>query len=126
MESAPQTPANYKGVTLAAWVLIALTCLVALIPGVGFITWLVGAPILLVTFILGIVALSKGGTLQGILILLASVIAAPLFLFIAPIITTGGALAAGASSIEDIENSNEESERSLSTTEELSEDTPKE
>lgn len=92
-----------KKVILAGWLLIGVTCLVALIPGIGFLTWLIAAPILLVTFILGIVALNKGSTTQGIMILLASLIVAPLFLVVAPIVTTalavGGGAAAAASTV---------------------------
>ena len=68
--------------------MIGVTCLISLIPGVGFLTWIVAAPILLVTFIMGIITLNKGKTLQGVSILLASLIAAPLFLVLAPIVTT--------------------------------------
>lgn len=91
-------PNNPKGLIIASWLMIGLTCLVSLIPGIGFATWLIAAPVLLVTFILGIVTLTKGGTLQGILILLTSLIAAPIFLFLAPIITTAGAVAAAEAS----------------------------
>lgn len=73
-------PNNPKGLIIASWLMIGLTCLVSLIPGIGFATWLIAAPVLLVTFILGIIALTKGGTLQGILILLTSLIVAPIFL----------------------------------------------
>lgn len=95
---------------LAGWLMIGVTCLVALIPGIGFLTWLIAAPILLVTFILGIVALNKGSTTQGIMILLASLIAAPLFLVVAPIVTTalavgGGAAAAATSAVKETEGS---------------------
>lgn len=91
-------PNNPKGLIIASWLMIGLTCLVSLIPGIGFATWLIAAPVLLVTFILGIIALTKGGTLQGILILLTSLIVAPIFLLIAPIVTTAGAVAAAESS----------------------------
>jgi hypothetical protein len=97
--------ANHKTprkLILAGWLMIGVTCLVALIPGIGFLTWLIAAPILLVTFILGILGVNKGATTQGILILLASLIAAPVFLFFAPILSTAvavsGAGVAAASS----------------------------
>ena len=99
-----------KKVILAGWLMIGVTCLVALIPGIGFVTWLIAAPILLVTFILGIVALNKGATTQGVMILLASLIVAPLFLFVAPFVTTamaigaGGAVAASSESRHEMPN----------------------
>ena len=93
------------GLVIASWLMIGVTCLVSLIPGVGFLTWLIAAPILLVTFVLGIVALNKGATTQGILILLASVIAAPVFLFVAPILTTTAAVTgAAATAVSVAEN----------------------
>ena len=85
---------NPKKLILASWLMIGFTCLVALIPGVGFLTWILGAPILLVTFIMGILTLSKGRTTQGVAILLMSLIAAPIFLVVAPILTTAGAVVA--------------------------------
>ena len=93
-----------KGLVIASWLMIGVTCLVSLIPGVGFLTWLIAAPILLVTFVLGIVALNKGATTQGILILLASVIAAPVFLFVAPILTTTAAVTGAAATAVSLES----------------------
>lgn len=89
-----ETKNNPKGMIIASWVMIGVTCLAAMVPGIGFATWLIAAPVLLVTFILGIIALTKGATLQGILILLASLIAVPTFIMIAPLVTTGAAVAA--------------------------------
>jgi hypothetical protein len=83
--------------------MIGVTCLVALIPGVGFITWLIAAPSLLVTFVLGIVALNKGATVQGIFILLTSAIVAPVFLFVAPIFTTAAAVSGAAATAASLE-----------------------
>ena len=73
-------------------------------PGLGFGVWLVAAPLLLVTLVLGIIAISRGGTLHGVLILLASLIAVPVFVFVAPIVTTGAVLAT-AKSIEKPDSS---------------------
>ena len=85
-----------RGVSRASWLLLGLCCLGALIPGLGFGIWLIAAPILLITFILGIIAMARGGVLQGILILIASLIFMPVFVLIAPIITTGATMAAAA------------------------------
>jgi hypothetical protein len=100
--AAPQAPqqnhqANPKKLILASWLMIGVTCLVALIPGIGFLTWIIAFPVLLVTFILGILTLTRGRTMQGVMILLTSLIAAPVFLVVAPIITTVGAVAASDS-----------------------------
>lgn len=110
-QAAPQNPqSNPKKLILASWIMIGVTCLIALIPGVGFLTWLIAFPVLLVTFILGILTLNKGRTTQGISILLVSLIAAPIFLFIAPIVTTAGAVAAtesGSGGSYSVSTSNE-------------------
>ncbi len=104
----PSHQANPKKLILASWLMIGVTCLVALIPGIGFLTWIIAFPILLITFILGIITLTKGRTTQGVMILLTSLIAAPVFLVIAPIITTAGAVAASDSaSGRSISGSNE-------------------
>ena len=68
--------------------MIVVICLIALIPAVGLLTWFIAFPVLVATFVLGIIALTRGGTLQGVLILLVSVIAAPVFLLIAPMAST--------------------------------------
>lgn len=117
MTNTIQTASDYKGISITAWVLIGVTCLVSLIPGVGFLTWIVGFPVLFVTMILGIVTLAKGGTLQGVLILLVSLIAAPIFLIVAPIITTGGAIAASAGAVENLELEGESLEGLIDTAE---------
>ena len=87
---------NYKVAALLSWIMIAGICFAALIPGIGFLTWIIGVPILLITFILGIIIISKGGTLHGVIILLMSLIFAPVFVVFAPIITTFVAVAATA------------------------------
>lgn len=88
MEDNTQQSPNYKGVALAAWIMIGVICLIALIPAVGLLTWFIAFPVLVATFVLGIIAITRGGTLQGVLILLVSVIAAPVFLLIAPMAST--------------------------------------
>ena len=79
---------------MASWALLAICCSASLIPGLGFAVWFVAAPVLLITFVLGIIAISRGGTLQGMLILVASLIVVPVFVFVAPIVTTGAVFAA--------------------------------
>jgi uncharacterized membrane protein len=104
MKTPNQQKKDYKGAVIGSWVMISLTCLVALIPGVGFLTWFIGVPILLITFILGIIVLSKGGTMQGVVILLMSLIVAPIFLMVAPILTTSLFIGAGADTGANVES----------------------
>lgn len=88
MEENTNPDQNYKGVALAAWIIIGVTCFIALIPAIGLLTWFIAIPVLLATFVLGIIAITKGGTLQGVFILLVSVIVAPVYLLIAPMAST--------------------------------------
>lgn len=75
---------DFKGLAKAAWTLVFIVCGVALIPFLGFASWLVAGPVLLVTFIMSIMVLSRGGTLSGIFLLLTSIIVAPVFIAFAP------------------------------------------
>lgn len=77
-----------RSVVIASWVLILLVCLLSLIPVLGFGAWLIAGPVLFVTLILGIVAIARGGTVQGVLILLMSLTVAPAFIALAPFIGT--------------------------------------
>lgn len=96
MQHTTEKSTDYKGAALTAWIMIGMTCLLALIPGIGFLTWILAVPILLITFILGIVVLSKNGTGQGVSILIVSLIVAPTFVALAPIVTTGVVMVATA------------------------------
>lgn len=88
MEENTNSDQNYKGLTRAAWIIIGVICLIALIPAVGLLTWFIAIPVLVATFVLGIIAITKGGTLQGVLILLVSLVVAPVYLLIAPMLST--------------------------------------
>lgn len=72
-------PANYKGAARAAWICLAIGLVASLIPVLG---WFVMGPMILVSLILGIVVLAKGGTGQGIAILLCALIVLPLLGFL--------------------------------------------
>lgn len=98
-------PLSHRGVSIAGWTLLSLCCIASLIPGLGFAIWLIAAPLLLVTLVLGIISISRGGTLQGVLILLATLIVVPVFVFVAPIVTTGVAVVAAAKASEKADSS---------------------
>ena len=88
MEEHTNSAQNYKGLARAAWIIIGVICLIALIPAVGLLTWFIAFPVLVATFVLGIIAITRGGTLQGVLILLVSLIVAPAYLLVAPMLST--------------------------------------
>lgn len=80
---------------VASWILLFVTCLIAIIPFLGFFAWILGSVTILIALILGVVVIAKGGTWNGVFILLASLLVVPLFVFFAPIVTsliTGAAL----------------------------------
>lgn len=76
------------GMIRGCWVLILLTCAASAVPAFGFAAWFFGIPVLLATFILSIIVLTKGATTQGVMLLISTVIFAPLVIFLAPIIST--------------------------------------
>lgn len=88
MEDNTNSDQNYKGLARAAWIIIGVICLIALIPAIGLLTWFIAFPVLVATFVLGIIAITRGGTLQGVLILLVSLIVAPAYLLVAPMLST--------------------------------------
>jgi hypothetical protein len=66
---------------------MGLVCLLSLIPFLSFGLWLIAAPILL-TLVMRIIVLVGVNTMRGLFILRASLIAAPLFILVAPFISS--------------------------------------
>lgn len=90
------TQNNYTAPARTCWILLILTCGLSLIPVFGFGAWIIAGPMLIASFVISIVVLSRGGTAQGIVLLLLSVIVAPVFILCAPIITTALGIGAAA------------------------------
>lgn len=90
MSSSPAAaPAkSYKGMAVTSWILIILTCLLAVVPVIGFATWVIALIVVPLTLIFAIVILTRGGKAQGILLILASIIFMPCFLLVAPLVST--------------------------------------
>lgn len=93
-----QTPARLNSAGIAAWILLVFACAGSLIPGLGFGMWLIISPILLITLVLGVMAISNGRTASGVVIILMSLIVVPLFVIVAPFASTVIAVGAAASS----------------------------
>ncbi len=101
--AADQRASEVRSAVIAGWVLLAVTCGISLIPFLGFVAWVLGSVTIVIAIILGIVAISKGGTWHGVFILLASLIGVPVFILIAPFVTTmltGAALESGKEQVE--------------------------
>ena len=78
----------YKNLVLISWVLFGATALLSIIPILGCFSWLMLIPVVITCVILGVITLQRGGTTQGVLILIAAVVVLPLITIIAPIVTT--------------------------------------
>lgn len=80
--------ATQNGVlAVVTWVLLIVTCGLAVIPLLGFLAYVIGVPLLLVALILSIVIIAQGGTTHGVILLVCTLLA-PFFVFFAPMVTT--------------------------------------
>src|SRR4051812_42419692 len=83
----PNTPivqaprSNYKTLARVSWALLGITFVVSIIPFIGCATWALVWPVAVATIIMGIIILVRGGTVQGIMVILAAVLIVPLCLF---------------------------------------------
>jgi hypothetical protein len=71
----------------SCWILLGFTFVLSLVPVVGCGTWILVWPVALATIIMAIVILTRGGQVQGTLLIIASVLIVP-WALLAPIITT--------------------------------------
>ena len=75
----PATPVGgYKTLSLVSWILLGVTFVISFIPFLGCGTWILAWPVAIAAIIMGIIVLTRGGTGQGILIILAGVLIVPL------------------------------------------------
>lgn len=79
---------SYTGMAVTSWILIGLTALLSIVPVLGFGAWLLAFIVIPVVLILAIVVLSRGGTGQGIFLLITALILLPGFIFVAPLAST--------------------------------------
>src|SRR5947209_1858585 len=71
---------NYKTLARVSWVLLGITFVVSIIPFIGCATWALVWPVAVATIIMGIIILVRGGTGQGIMVILGAVLIVPLCL----------------------------------------------
>ena len=67
--------------SIVSWALLGITFVVSLIPFLGCGAWFMVWPVAIACIIMGIVALVRGGTAQGIFIILGAVLIVPLCIF---------------------------------------------
>jgi hypothetical protein len=61
-----------------SWILLGATLLISFIPFIGCGSWIIVWPVAVATIIMGIIVLTRGGTAQGILIIVAAVLIVPI------------------------------------------------
>jgi uncharacterized protein DUF4339 len=84
----PASPsAAYKTMAMIGWILLGATLLISFIPILGCGTWILVWPVAVAAIILGIVVMTRGGTGQGIALIIASIMLVPVAL-VAPILST--------------------------------------
>ena len=94
---APQVQVvNDRGAARAAWAVLIVACVLAAIPFLGFAAWAICGPLLLVAFILSIVVLAKGGVSEGLVLLLGTLIVAPVLIVTAPFLTSALVIGIGS------------------------------
>ena len=69
---------NYKNLAVVSWVLLGITFIVSIIPFIGCGAWFLVWPVAVAAIIMGIIILVRGGTGQGIMVILAAVLIVPL------------------------------------------------
>ena len=80
----PNTPivqpprSNYKTLAVISWVLLGITFVVSIIPFIGCGAWFLVWPVAAAAIIMGIIIVVRGGTVQGILVIVAAVLIVPL------------------------------------------------
>lgn len=77
----PTAPSGgYKTLSLVSWILLGITFFISFIPFLGCGSWILAWPVAVAAIIMGIIVVTRGGTGQGILIILAGVLIVPLSL----------------------------------------------
>jgi hypothetical protein len=78
---------SYKGMAVTSWILIIITGLLAIIPVLGYISLLMVWIIAPLVIIFAIIILTRGGTGQGIFLILLAILLIP-WSFLAPTVST--------------------------------------
>ena len=79
---------HYASLIFTSWKLIGLACLISIVPVFSSATWFIAGPILFISLVMGIIVLSRGGTVPGLIIVLISVVTAPICIAVAPLLSS--------------------------------------
>jgi len=83
----------YRMHARVAWILMAIVAALAFVPVLGFASWFVAVPMLLISFIMIILVFTKGGVAHGLALLVCQIIVMPLVLIFGPFISSALGLA---------------------------------
>ena len=78
-------PQSSGGPIMAGWFLLLIGVGIAVIPGGGFLVWLIALPLCIAAFALGIAGAAKGKAVAGVMLIMASMTLGPLALIVVPI-----------------------------------------
>ena len=78
----------YRVQARVAWILMAVVAVIALIPILGFASWFIAAPMMLVSFIMTVIVFSKGGVGHGLALLGCQLVVMPLVVILGPFISS--------------------------------------
>ena len=81
-------PSQKSTAIRAGWILLLVGLVLACIPLLGFVSWVIGYPLCFAALILGCLGAANGRPWAGDALILASITAAPLALFVAPFVST--------------------------------------
>lgn len=74
-----QRPASsYRTLAVVSWILLGVTLVISVIPFVGCGSWIIVWPVAVAAIIMGIIVLTRGGTVMGALIILGAILIVPL------------------------------------------------
>jgi uncharacterized protein YdbL (DUF1318 family) len=97
---APAIPAKpYRMHARIAWILMAIVAVIALIPVLGFASWFIAGPMLLVSFVMIILVFANGGVAHGLALLACQIVVMPLIVIFGPFISSALGFAGVASSV---------------------------
>lgn len=78
----------YRMHARVAWILMAVVAVIALIPFLGFASWFIAGPMLLVSFIMIVMVFAKGGVAHGLALLACQIIVMPVVVLFGPFISS--------------------------------------
>lgn len=78
----------YRTHAKVAWILMAIVAVIALVPVLGFASWFIAGPMLLISFILIVLVFVKGGVAHGFALLACQIIVMPIIVIFGPMVTS--------------------------------------